>query len=191
MLKPKYMVAGVVSFQMHLHAENLIVAHSHEIPSRLMWLCIIRGIPGAAPDLPASNQISHGQIEGPPDPTPVHAIWRRVLFLVQRCQSPVQSLVGADFDTRDAATAARVGVTCDWEALVNILHQRERLIVVRLAHDRVDVELIEYVLGFVEPPTLYGLFRRNVRRQDTVVMIVIMVSCLMLENVYLGQPLNK
>ena len=60
----------------------------------------------------------------------------------------------------------------------------------RLKHRRVDVDVVDDVFGLVPPVALEGLLGGNVRGEDAVVVVVVVVLGLVGDDVDGGEPLN-
>mmetsp|Transcript_32498 Transcript_32498/g.77627 ORF Transcript_32498/g.77627 Transcript_32498/m.77627 type:complete len:530 (+) Transcript_32498:1316-2905(+) len=176
--------------EVNLNAEHLVVTHTHQVPSGVVRLAVIRLVPSPAPDLLAPHEVRNVQLVRPPDPAPVHPVICRLLDLVDFADLPVLSAVGRDLDTGDAPSAAGVGIAAHLVRAPDVLGEVDRLAVIGRGHGRVNVELVEDVLGLVPPSSREGLLGGDVRGEDAVVVVVVVVLRLVLEDVDVGEPLD-
>mmetsp|Transcript_6702 Transcript_6702/g.10471 ORF Transcript_6702/g.10471 Transcript_6702/m.10471 type:complete len:295 (+) Transcript_6702:507-1391(+) len=179
-----------ILFHVHLEAEYLIVSHTHQVPCGTVGLAHVGFVPSPAPDFLATYKVRDLELIIPPTPAPVHSIFCRLFLSVQRGEFPVDSSIGTDFNTGDHAAASSVSIARNIVSLVNVLSNRKLFIVQRRGDSRVDVELIEDVLWFVPPATLEGLLSGDVRREDTIVMVVVMVLSLVRDDINLLEPFD-
>mmetsp|Transcript_6072 Transcript_6072/g.14705 ORF Transcript_6072/g.14705 Transcript_6072/m.14705 type:complete len:506 (-) Transcript_6072:312-1829(-) len=179
-----------VLLHVNLEAENLVVTHSHKIPSRMVWLGHVRLVPSTAHNFLAANKIGNLEIVVPPRPAPVHSVISWFFLSVQGRKIPVDTAISTDFDSGNHTTATGVGIPRNIVGLGNVLCDWKFFVVKRRCHRRVDVELVKDVFRSVPPFFLQGLFRGDMRREDTVVVVVIMVLGFMRNDIDLLEPLN-
>ena len=173
-----------------LDPEDLVVPHPHEVPRRVGRLGVVGVVPRAAPHLLAPHEVGYGQIERPPHPAPIHAVIGRLLDEVDLAHLPVLPPVRRQLHARDPPPAPRVGVPPHLVGPPDALLQVDDLVVVRRRHRRVDVQLVEYVLRLVPPPPREALLGRDVRGEDAIVVVVIVVLRLVLDDVDVREPLD-
>mmetsp|Transcript_12285 Transcript_12285/g.25895 ORF Transcript_12285/g.25895 Transcript_12285/m.25895 type:complete len:505 (-) Transcript_12285:513-2027(-) len=183
------LVVGVL-FHVDLEAEDLVVSHAHEIPGGIGGLGHVGLVPGAADNFLAADEVGDLELIVPPGPAPVHAVVGWLLLSVERREVPVGASVGTDFDTRDHATTTGVGVSRNVVCFVNVLADWELFVVKRGCHGRVDVELVEDVFGAVPPFFGEGLFRGDMGRKDTVVVVVVVILGFVFDDVDFLEPLD-
>ena len=147
-------------------------------------------IPSTAPNLLASNQISNLQVVIPPHPAPVHTVVGWLLNLINLAHLPMLSSISSDFTTGDATSTSSVGISSNIVGSSNIGSEIDGLIVIRSSHGGVNVELVEDVFGLVPPSSSEGLLGGDVRRQDTVIVVMVVVLGLMLNNINVSEPLD-
>ena len=190
MLEAEHGLAVGSTVHVDLDAEDLVVAHTHEVPCRVHRLDIVTFVQGTAHDLLASDEVADGDLVAPPHPAPVHAVLVGLLLLVDLAHIPVDATIPADLDTADLASTTGVGISSDLVLLVDLLGDAQSLVVVGLRDGRVDVELVEDVFGLVPPVALEGLLGGNVRGEDAVVVVVVVVLGLVGDDVDGGEPLD-
>mmetsp|Transcript_26652 Transcript_26652/g.62603 ORF Transcript_26652/g.62603 Transcript_26652/m.62603 type:complete len:358 (+) Transcript_26652:1218-2291(+) len=177
-------------FHVNLETETLIVSHTHEIPSGMIRLSHIRFIPSSTHDLLAADKIGYLELKVPPSPAPKHAMISGFFFTVQGCQLPIDATVRTHFDACDHPTSTCVSVSRHIVGLIDVLRNRHFFVVERRRHGRIDVELVENIFRSVPPLFLQRLFRCDVWRKDTVVMVMVMVLRFVRNYVDLLQPLD-
>mmetsp|Transcript_8335 Transcript_8335/g.12182 ORF Transcript_8335/g.12182 Transcript_8335/m.12182 type:complete len:412 (+) Transcript_8335:790-2025(+) len=189
-LKLEDVLAIDILGHVHLNTEDLVVTHAHQVPGGVIGLAVVCLIPSTAPNLLAANQISNLQVIVPPHPAPIHTIISRFLNLINLRHLPVLSTIGTNLGTSDTASSSSVGISSHIVSAGNVGCKIDSLIVVRCRHGRVDVKLIEDVFGLVPPSTSQRLLGSNMWRQDTIVMIMVVVFGLMLDDVNVSEPLD-
>mmetsp|Transcript_17454 Transcript_17454/g.27181 ORF Transcript_17454/g.27181 Transcript_17454/m.27181 type:complete len:636 (+) Transcript_17454:561-2468(+) len=178
------------SIWVDLNAEALVVAHSHKVPCGFRGLSHVGSIPGAAPDLLSSNEVCHLELVLPPDPAPVHSVLGRLLLPFNLTELPVNATIQTNFNTGDHTSATGVSVSSHGEFLGNILSQINHLIVVGTCNGTVNVQLIENVFWLVPPSSGQTLLTGNLWRQNTVVVVVVVILGFEFEDIDLSEPLN-
>mmetsp|Transcript_26401 Transcript_26401/g.64327 ORF Transcript_26401/g.64327 Transcript_26401/m.64327 type:complete len:318 (-) Transcript_26401:759-1712(-) len=190
LLKLEYVLSTGILVHVDLQAEDLVVSHSHQVPCWVVRLAVIGFIPSTAHDFLAPNKVGNLQFVVPPSPAPVHAMLGWSLLAVQSGEFPVNSTVSADFNTGEHTTTTSVGVSRYSVGLVNVLCNRKLFIVKRRSNSRVDVQLVEDVFGLVPPLSLEGFFGGDVWRQDSVVVVMVVVLGLVINHVDFLQPFD-
>mmetsp|Transcript_12928 Transcript_12928/g.37238 ORF Transcript_12928/g.37238 Transcript_12928/m.37238 type:complete len:229 (-) Transcript_12928:328-1014(-) len=173
-----------------LEAEYLIVTHAHEVPGRVIGLAVVRVIPSTANDLLAADKVSDLQLVVPPHPAPVHAVFRWLLMSFNIRKLPMNTAIDRDLHTSDHSAASRVSISRNVVGLVNIGGNGKLFVVQRGSNSRVDIELVEDVLWLVPPSVLKRLLGGDVGRQDSVVMIVVVVLGFVRNDIDCLEPLD-
>mmetsp|Transcript_29517 Transcript_29517/g.53549 ORF Transcript_29517/g.53549 Transcript_29517/m.53549 type:complete len:390 (-) Transcript_29517:856-2025(-) len=176
--------------EMDLGTEHLVVPHSHQVPGGIVGLTVVRLVPGPAPNLLRSDQISYWEVERPPDPTPIHAVIGGAFDLVDLAHLPMLAAISGDFDAGNTTSTSSVGIPADLIAASNTLGKVDGLVVIRRRHRRVNTQLVKNVLGLVPPSSSQALLRGNMRGQDAIVMVMVMVLRLMLQHIDRRDPLD-
>ena len=94
MLKSKDVFATGRLVHVDLDTKDLIVAHSHEIPSWIDGLRVVGLVPCTAHDFLASNQVGNLELVVLPDPAPVHAVFGWLFLAINFGQFPVDASIG-------------------------------------------------------------------------------------------------
>ena len=94
-----------------------------------------------------------------------------------------------DLCTDDPVTSACVCVATHLQRLWQCLHLHKR-VVARLEHGRVDVHVIDDVLGFVPPSFCMSQIGAHMRWKHTIVKVVIVVFRRFVWNPHSGQPFD-
>mmetsp|Transcript_6892 Transcript_6892/g.12017 ORF Transcript_6892/g.12017 Transcript_6892/m.12017 type:complete len:215 (+) Transcript_6892:621-1265(+) len=194
MLKTKRWIAMLLRHMIPIRIDTNpidgVVSLSHQIPCHVLWLSVVARIPRTTPNLPAPQQIRNGNIHCPPYPTPMHTILVRTLLAVDLGQMPMQSLVQTDLDARYHTPTSTIAISRHRVVLANVFGNRQHLVVTRRRDHRVDVELQDNVRWIVPPVSLGTLLGRDLRRQYTVIMIMVVVPSLVWEDIDVPQPLD-
>mmetsp|Transcript_17652 Transcript_17652/g.35949 ORF Transcript_17652/g.35949 Transcript_17652/m.35949 type:complete len:879 (-) Transcript_17652:271-2907(-) len=190
MFELEYVIAIGILNEVYLDAEHLVVSHPHQVPGGLGGLTVVGLVPSTAPNLLTSDEVCDLQVEAPPDPAPVHSVVRGTFDLVDLGDFPVLSSIGGDLNARDATSSSGVGVTSNFVCSGNVPGKVDGLVVIWCGHGRVDVEFIEDVFGLVPPSSSKTFLSRDVRRQDPIIVVVVVVLGLVLEDVDVGHPLD-
>ena len=190
MLEAEHGLAVSGTVRVDLDAEDLVVAHTHEVPRGVHRLDVVALVPGAAHDLLAPDEVDDGNLVAPPHPGPVHAVLVRLLLLIDLADIPVDATVPTDLDAADPAPTTSVRISGNLVLLIDLLGNAQSLVVVGLRDGRVDVELVEDVLGLVPPIALERFLGGDVRGEDAVVMVVVVILGLVRDDVDGGEPLD-
>mmetsp|Transcript_10612 Transcript_10612/g.14314 ORF Transcript_10612/g.14314 Transcript_10612/m.14314 type:complete len:345 (-) Transcript_10612:525-1559(-) len=190
MFKAEDVFSRCCAIHVNLDTEDLIVTHTHEVPGWIRRLGIAGLVPGANPDLLAANKVGNTDLVAPPEPAPVHAIVGWLLLAIKSGKFPVSTTIESNFNTGDRTSTSGIGVTRDFIVFVDILCDAQCFVVVRLGDSRVDVELVENVLRLVPPAAREGLLCGDVGRQNTIVVVMIVILGLVFNDVDFCKPLD-
>mmetsp|Transcript_52167 Transcript_52167/g.138523 ORF Transcript_52167/g.138523 Transcript_52167/m.138523 type:complete len:487 (+) Transcript_52167:1563-3023(+) len=180
-----------VEAAVHLDAEVRVVHHAHHVPGERFRLAVHRGVPAAAEQLGvlAHHQLAHVHLQLPKAPAPVLAILGRLLGVGQLGERPILAAVHRQLDADHLAAAARVAVALD-RVLLAVALERKQLLVGGVRDRRVDVELVDDVVGLVPPALSVGDLGGDVLGQHAVVIEVEEIVTLRLGHANLCQPLD-
>ena len=110
--------------------------------------------------------------------------------LIDLAYLPMLAAIGGNLNAGNTTSTARVGIPAHLERRTDTGGKINGLIVIRSRHGRVNVQLVEDVLWLVPPTTRQTLLGGNVRRQNTIVMIMVMILRFMLQYINVGKPLD-
>mmetsp|Transcript_12496 Transcript_12496/g.30326 ORF Transcript_12496/g.30326 Transcript_12496/m.30326 type:complete len:668 (-) Transcript_12496:2-2005(-) len=176
--------------RVHLHLEVRVVPHAHHVPREAVRLGVAPAVPCAHAQLAVGRreQLRHVRLVRPKAPAPVVPAGG-VREVLHHGEVPGVATVEGDLHAADAAPAPRVRV-----ASHRVLGRRGReldhLAVRGRRHGRVEVELVEEVLGLVPPPVPVRDLLVHLGGQDAVVEEVVVVIALLLGDHDLGEPLD-
>mmetsp|Transcript_352 Transcript_352/g.456 ORF Transcript_352/g.456 Transcript_352/m.456 type:complete len:211 (+) Transcript_352:1309-1941(+) len=179
-----------IAIDMNSDVEALVVPHTHEVPSRIHRLRHVTLVPRSTHDLLSTNQISHRKVELPPNPTPVHSIFCWLFIPLNVAQQPIDSFINTDLYSSDLSPTTSVCVSCYFISALDHFLQHNCLIMVGLRNCRVDVEFVENVFWLIPPISTQTLFGSDVGRQDSVIMVMIVILCLVRNNIDSRKPLD-
>ena len=156
-----------------------IVQHAHHSPREVYRLTILIGIPSSTANLFAAiHQSAHIHFRLPPSPAPVlvraTGFSNLILWPRELCNLPGLPRIQRDLCTDDLVTSACVRVAAYLQCLWQFLHLHKG-VVARLKHGRVDVHVIDDVLGLVPPAFCMGQIGIHMRWKNTIVEVVIVV----------------
>mmetsp|Transcript_118044 Transcript_118044/g.378381 ORF Transcript_118044/g.378381 Transcript_118044/m.378381 type:complete len:299 (-) Transcript_118044:476-1372(-) len=141
------------------------------------------------------NQASGIDLRLPPRPAPMlvraPCCSNLVLWASKVCDLPRFAFVERDLRTDDLHAATGVGIARDLQGAVHaIATEGEAGVVPRLEHRRVDVDTVDDVVGLVPPTLGSGQLGVDVRRQNAVVEVVVVVLGWDIRHTHLAQPLD-
>eukprot|EP00967_Tisochrysis_lutea_P149010 scaffold285613_cov32-Tisochrysis_lutea.AAC.3 len=160
----------------YIHAEVRVVHHAHDVPDEVVRLSVHSCIPSAAAELgfggvacrSHDEKFVHVDLMLPEDPAPVAAVFGGLLVALDGREGPSLATVERKFHADDFTATTCVSIAANL-VLLTSTGEGNHLMVARVRDGRIDVELIDYVVGLV-PPALGGsAFRIHELWEDAVV----------------------
>mmetsp|Transcript_12452 Transcript_12452/g.31806 ORF Transcript_12452/g.31806 Transcript_12452/m.31806 type:complete len:495 (+) Transcript_12452:1055-2539(+) len=174
-----------------LDAEVGVVHHAHHVPRDVLRLSVHRRIPATAKDLRCLALVERAQrhVELEEAPAPVPAVRRGLLRVRELRECPRLATVDRDLHADHLPPAARVAVAADRVGLLGLC-ERHHLQVARVRDGRIDVELVDDVIGLVPPALGVGDLGSHMLGQHAVVVVVEEVVRLVGRHCDLVEPLD-